>query len=264
MLLGRTVPRRPPTCRRPAALLLVISVAIICDGCGGNSAKPEMKASDGGPVIAYVAGTPIRDGTLRHWTEVEAVLIYEVFPKQPVPLGVVPDPPRFTRCVSYLEDVAERASTGAHNTPQQFKAACEARYSYLQRHILQILITYRWLEREAATRHLTLTSAELTTAFNAFVRKTFKGRQQFTDFLRYTKLTEAEERLRVEANQLVERLQHLVEKLAHGNRESKELAFGSYLKSMARRWAAKTSCAKPFLIADCRNFGGAEAPEALL
>ena len=65
-----------------------IAVAVAClSGCGGGSS---------GEIVARVEGSSISKAMLDHWIPIEAVLTYELYPRKPVPNGVVPVPPNYT------------------------------------------------------------------------------------------------------------------------------------------------------------------------
>lgn len=225
------------------ALLLVIS------GCGGGGG-----ARDG--VAAEVNGKTVSTASLEHWIPIEAVISRESVPTHPVPPGEVPDPPRYTNCIAYERHVA--ATTPGESlvlSAKQLKAQCRERYKAVREHMLQILISFQWLEAEAATMGVEVSNDEVQQAWDRFKAEALGGDPGLKKYLKYTGATLQDELLVVKMDQLSLKLQKKViaERGISGARK--------YYEAFPRRWAAKTSCSKGYVIPECKQYKGPKPPE---
>lgn len=209
-----------------------------------------------GDAVAVVAGESITKATLEHWIPIEAVISRESFPEHPVPPGEIPDPPGFAACIGYSKASREReggVDPGRSLTP---KAECKRRYESIRAHILQILITYRWLIAEAASQGIRVSDAEVHQSFRRYKRLQFGTEAKYQRFLKYTGQTTADQLLIIKVDELSTKLQ---QKLLTENGTQ---GAASFYRRFARKWAAKTSCRPEYVIPECKEYKGSQPPEA--
>jgi hypothetical protein len=227
-------------------------------GCGGS--KHSAGRED---VVVRVGDTVITKSVLEHWIAVEAVLTYELIPRAPVPAGVTSQPPDFTTCINYLENLAEKRIAGATETPEELKRDCRARYEHIWKHMLTILITYAWLSKEGKAHGIQITNQEVQGELARIKSQNFKSAAEFQRFLHYTNLTLADELLRVRMNIISTRLYQKVTTEAGGGKAG-GAAFARFVAALSKRRAAETSCGRGYVVANCQQYRGDEPPAAEL
>lgn len=247
-----------------SALGLATCVAAVAlGGCGGGgNGVPE-----GAAVI--VGGRTISEATVEHWTPIEAVLAYEVFPKKPVPEGLIPDPPKYTRCMRFLREADEKhfgsraappapvPKTPVPSTPA-LKKECSERYEGVRRHIIDFLITYQWLELEAKKEGWHITNADAEASVQRHIKSQFENAAAFQRYVRYTGLTMQDELLRFKNNLLSQALlEHQVE--VKGRAPSQNHAA---LEAFVKRWIARTHCRDGYVVPNCSEYKGPLQPGA--
>jgi foldase protein PrsA len=235
--------------RIACALCLTLGAALGIAACGSsNTPGPDT-------VVAQVDGHTITKGRLEHWTAVEAVLAYEATPKSPVPKGVVPDPPVYANCVSYLGSLQGHPKV----TQAQLKRECKEKYVSLQRHVLDILLIYHWLEGESSERGLKLTDAEI----NQIVHQVASTPKALQNYLSITGESLADLRLIAEKDLYDSKLLELDEREfeKHGltSPRQHEQALVKAATELTQKWSAKTSCLAGYVISDCKQFKGTRA-----
>jgi hypothetical protein len=230
------------------ALCVLVAIGLGLSACGDPP-------STGDVVVAHVDRHSIAKATLDHWTDVEAVLAYETEPKHPVPSGVVPDPPTYSRCISYLDRTTSPEPGQAVPTRAQLKRRCEERRRSLQRHVLDILLVYHWLRGEAAERRVKVTSAEVRQTLD----RIFPNAGAYRRYLSITGERAADERLIIEKDLLDTRLLQLAEaktgkrpKSVHEHEQTLVRAATAF----TNKWKARTSCSAGYVVTECRQYKG--------
>lgn len=210
-------------------------------------------------VIVQVGGHSISKATLDHWVPIEAVIDHESIPQRPVPTGTVPDPPNYIACVAYLESIAPKVSGGGSKpTRVQLTGRCRQRYKDVRQHMLQILITYQWLIAESKALGIRVSEREVKHQFARFKNEEFGSEAVFEKFLRYTGESLGDELL-------IGRMDILSTKLRQKILTTRGIAGGStFLHEFAKKWAAKTSCRRGYIVPDCKQYHGRLAPEATI
>jgi hypothetical protein len=121
--------------------------------------------------------------------------------------------------------------------------------------MLVILITAAWLSNEAKAQHVTVTNREVEQAFALNKREEYGNEATYQKFLKYTGETPADGLLIVRSNLIVEKL-----------RAKRKATLGQAGAQRATHefpghWAAQTSCAAGYIISDCKQYSGPEAPQ---
>jgi foldase protein PrsA len=232
-----------------ACLLISMMMGIAAVGmlaCGGGS----------DPAVD-VAGRTISAATIEHWTPIEAVLAYTLFPTKPVPRGLIPDPPAYTACIAYLQHEQMAKVPEMPVSPGgTLKQKCRERYENTRRHIIDFLITLTWLEGEATERGWNVTSTEVTQDLQHHINKQFGSRRLFARYLKYTGLTMADELLRFRNNLLTAKL----EKQVLGARGLTKRERVSAYQHFLNKWVARTHCRPGYIAPDCSEYKGPFQP----
>lgn len=230
--------------RRLAVLGSLLSAILGFNACGDVAP---------GTVVARVDRHTITKATLDRWTAIEAVLSYEANPRQPVPNGVIPDPPSYVGCIAYLQRVAQRPAAGqVRPTTEQLKNRCEQRHAFLQHHVLDILITFYWLSGEGAARGITVSDGEA----RKLLAQQFPTEAAFRKFLEITGESEADELLILKRDLLSTRLQQSVSEKLGLTSEQQQLTFLKFIEALTKRWSARTSCRRGYVVSECRQYAG--------
>lgn len=229
-----------------AALAGVLLIGAL-GGCGATSTS-TLPAN----VVAKVGRYAITTATLAHWTAVEAVLAYEYKPKQPVPRGLVPDPPAYTQCVGYLASIAQRDALRSMPT-SELRRACAAKYHRLASHVMDLLLTDFWIREQARTAGIGAAAREV----NETVSQELPTRQRLRRFLKITGETLSDERFVVESKLLLRKLQLHASIGLTG--EQRERAIGELASQLTRRWRPGTSCRSPYVVVECSQYRAAAA-----
>jgi hypothetical protein len=245
-----------------ARLLVAFAIcgSLVASGCGGSKhagagGSPGVpQGASGGGVVASVAGRAITKATLEHWIPIEAVISEVAFPHAPVPLGLVPDPPAYSACISYRRSKAVAAG-GAVPSIVTVKRECEARYQQVRSHMLQILISFQWLDLAAGSEGVVVTSSEVRSMFERFRREQIGDQAALRAYLKYTKETLADELLVSRADLIGTRL------LKKAERKYGVKGIRRHEEEFAHLWASKTSCTRGYVIPECREYHGTAAPE---
>jgi hypothetical protein len=226
-------------------------------GCGGSAGHgATVGSAGGGRVVVSFRGRGLSAGTIAHWDAVEAVLARELYPQQPPPRGLIPDPPRFTACIAYERATAPTPATGTPAaTTAQLRQACRVRYEGVRTHMLQLLIGYEWMEAETAAHGIHVSDAEVQKAYERAEHIPFRTKTEFARYLRFSGQTPADEhklvRFDVEAVDLREKIRH----------ESGLPGLRKFYATYPRELAAQTSCSPGYVIAECKQYTGPQPPE---
>ena len=95
-------------------------------------------------------------------------------------------------------------------TDTRLRTQCEREYAQLRDQVMQLLISFKWIEGEAALRGLTVTDAEVAQAFDKQKRQSFPKEADFQKFLKTSGQTLADIRARVRLDLLSNKLRDQV------------------------------------------------------
>ncbi len=249
MTAGGRDERSPARRNAIAALrfvLVLLALACTLAGCGGARADPQPAAHVGDKAIAA--------GVVDHWM---SVLVGKGSNgKEPGP--PVPAPPRYAACAA-----AYRARSGAAVSEAQAKAHCEYEYERFKLKALYVLIGHQWVTGEAAQLGVSVDRRELARQLRTFEEAVAPSRAAFRRELGFWRARPADVLLSLEDEQLATRIQAKVE--AAGRTPSqRSAAFARFGRAFKRKWIARTSCAKDYVVPICRNFRPPKEPAALV
>lgn len=235
-------------------VLGAIAIAVVSlTACGGD---PPGKA------VVKVAGYPISKATLDHWIPIEAILIYELRPRKPVPRGVVPDPPNYTSCIAYLQSTPQKlVQSGPRPTTTQLKSQCRQRYQMLRQTVLSFLITTAWMIGEGADQGLKVTNEEIKQRFEQVKKVEFSTNTEFERHLALTGETVADQLFRSKVKLLTAKIEQKLVYKKGLTTQQQRLALAEFVHQFPKKWAARTSCRPGYVVPNCKQYKGSLPPE---
>jgi foldase protein PrsA len=151
---------------------LALATALVA-GCGGVP----------GNAVAEVDGTSIAKTDFDHWVNVIA--------KGGQTPGPVPDPPDFEKCVAEARKTVPKPAQGqAKISDADLKKQCKTRNDELRKTTVDLLVTYQWIEGEAAEQGVKVTDAEVKKSFEEQKKANFPKEAEYKKFLEQSGQTE--------------------------------------------------------------------------
>jgi hypothetical protein len=178
---------------------------------------------------------------------------YELSRAHVVPSGLVSDPPNYPRCVASLE-AAQAASPKklTHLTGLKLLAKCRLLYLQLRTQATAYLVKNAVLTASYREGGVTVSDAEVATAFARYKAETYPTSAQQQRFLAARKLSVADELLIIKMDLLAQKAQA---KITTGGKQ----AFAAFLTAQ-QRWTTKTTCSAGYVVEDCQNYAGGTQP----
>jgi foldase protein PrsA len=182
---------------RNLALCAFFVPAAIVAGCGDEGGIP-------GNAVAEVDGTAIERADYDHWLNVAAK-------SSGAPNAAVPKPPDFAECVAAAKKTQAKPAEGQPKlTDQQLKDQCKQQYEQLRDQVLGLLISFEWIEREAADKGVKVTDAEVDKSFEEQKKQTFPKAADYEKFLKDSGQTDEDVRMRVRLDLLSNKIRDQV------------------------------------------------------
>jgi len=199
--------------------------------------------------LATVGGVAISTASLEHWILAEAVLKWRTIPLEKAPLGVLPDPPRFTECIEWLGSAAGPVHERALSVAQR-KTNCERLLQEVTRKTLEFLITDQWYKGEVRDKHIDVSEAEVQTNLNDYIEQAITGRHDYEKYLSATGMSEAD-------FLFVQRRFTNWEKIRQEILDKPHPAeVTPALEQFTSKWVSKTSCQPGYVVPGCRQYHG--------
>jgi foldase protein PrsA len=140
---------------------------MIVAGCGGVP----------GDSVATVDGNSIEKSDFTHWMNVAA--------KTSGQNTVVPDPPNYTACIANKKKTAPKPAKGQPNTTDaQYKTQCKQEYEGLRNQVVQLLVSFKWIQGEAKDLGVNVTDAEVKKSFDQQKKQSFPKDADYQKFLK--------------------------------------------------------------------------------
>jgi foldase protein PrsA len=171
--------------KRLRALLALCAIslpAMIVAGCGGVP----------GNAVAEVDGAPIEKQDFDHWMNVAAKSGG----------GAVPEPPNYQACVAEARKNLPKPGKGTPKTTDaQLRTQCKEQYDQLRTQVLNLLISFEWIEGEAQEQNVKVTDAEVRKSFEQQRKQSFPKDADYQKFLKDSGQTEEDilQRVRLDA-----------------------------------------------------------------
>jgi foldase protein PrsA len=153
-----------------------------------------------GNAVVDVAGNPITTQAFKHWLYVYAVFQSSQSPGTPV---IIPDAPNFTGCVANLRRLVPPTQK---ITDATLKSDCNNGYKQLRDMTLDNLIREYWYQAYAASKHVTVTNAEVNNVFQSAKKQQFTSDAQFQNYLVQSGQTLQDVLYNIRINQILRKL----------------------------------------------------------
>src|SRR5215217_3315277 len=183
--------------RLTLALAALAAPAALAAGCGGVP----------GNAVAEVDGNTIEKSQYDHWINVAARSSGQGA------TASVPKPPDFTECVANKRKTTPKPAKGQPKvTDSQLKTQCKQEYEQLRDQVLQLLISFQWLEGEAKEQGIKISDAEVKKSFEQQKKQSFPKAADYQKFLKDSGQSEADILLQVKADLLASKIRDKVVK----------------------------------------------------
>jgi foldase protein PrsA len=177
-----------------ALAALAAPVALVA-GCGGVP----------GNAVAEVDGQAIEKSEYDHWLAVAARSSGQGA------AASVPKPPDFAECVAAKRKTTPKPAKGQPQvTDEQLKTQCRQEYEQLRDQVLQLLISFQWLEKEAEEQGIEVTDEEVKKSFEEQKKQSFPKEADYQKFLKDSGQSEADILLQVKADLLATKIRDKV------------------------------------------------------
>ena len=207
------------TTRLIATLGAAGSIAAALAGCGGVP----------GNAVAEVDGEAIEKSSFDHWMTVAAKSSGQ-------PNAAVPDSPEFTKCVATKKKTAPKPAEGQpKQTDAQLKEQCKQEYGALRDQVMQLLISFEWIQGEAEEMNIKVSDAEVRKEFDRQKKASFPKDQDYKKFLKDSGQTEEDILLRVKLDSLSTKIR---EKITKGKDKVSNQQVQAYYDKNKTRFAA--------------------------
>jgi len=190
--------------------------AAIFAGCGGVP----------GDAVATVDGTSISKSDFDHWMTVAA--------KSGGQSGAAaPKPPGFADCIKQKRKTTPKPAKGQPKvTDSQLKTQCKQEYNSLRDQVMQLLVSFEWIEGEAKAKGIKVSDKEVKASFDKQKKQAFPKAADFDKFLKDSGQTEGDILKRVRLDTLSNKIRDKVTKGKDKVTDAQIAAF--YNKNKAR------------------------------
>jgi foldase protein PrsA len=176
------------------ALCALAATAAVAAGCGGVP----------GNAVAEVDGNAIEKEQFNHWLTVAAKSSGQ-------PGATVPDAPEFAKCIAQKRKTTPKPAKGQpKTTDQQLKDQCKQEYESLRDQVLQLLVSFQWIEGEAEEKGIKVTDAEVRKSFEQQKKQSFPKEADYKKFLKDSGQTEEDILQRVRLDLLSNKIRESV------------------------------------------------------
>ena len=192
--------------------------AMLVAGCGGVP----------GNAVAEVDGTAIEKNDFEHWLNVAA--------KSGGQAGAAaPKPPSYEACVNQKRKTTPKPAKGQPKvTDAQLKTQCKQEYNALRDQVLQLLISFEWIEGEAQEQNIKVSDAEVKKSFDTQKKEAFPKDADFDKFLKDSGQTEEDILQRVRLDTLSNKIR---EKVTKGKDKVTDAQIEEYYDKNKQRFA---------------------------
>ena len=148
--------------------LALLALPVLVAGCGGVP----------GNAVATVDGEAIEKSQFDHWLNIAAKSGGQQ-------AAQIPKPPAFTACIANKKKTLPKPAKGQPKTTDaQLKTQCKQEYEALRDQVLQLLISFEWIEGEADELGIKISDAEVKKQFDTQKKASFPKDADFDKFLK--------------------------------------------------------------------------------
>ena len=203
---------------RIAGALCALALPVILAACGGVP----------GNAVATVDGEAIEKKTFDHWLSVAAKSGGQQ-------AGQIPKPPEYAECIATKRKTLPKPAKGQPKvTDDQLKTQCKQEYEALRDQVLQLLISFEWIEGEAADQGIKVSDAEVKKQFETTKKQSFPKEADFEKFLKDSGQTLEDIMLRVRLDVLSNKIR---EKVTKGKDNVSDAQIKEYYDKNKQRFA---------------------------
>src|SRR3712207_2905545 len=183
--------------RLTLALAALAAPAALVAGCGGVP----------GNAVAEVDGQAIEKSQYDHWINVAARSSGQGAN------AAVPKPPEYAECVANKRKTTPKPAKGQPKvTDSQLKTQCKQEYEQLRDQVLQLLISFEWLQGEAEEQGIKVSDEEVKKSFDQQKKQSFPKEADYKKFLKDSGQTQEDIMLQVKADLLATKIRDKVVK----------------------------------------------------
>src|SRR3954447_6937158 len=204
--------------KKLATLACLLAVPVLVAACGGVP----------GNAVATVDGESIEKKQFDHWMTIAAKSGGQQ-------AAQIPQPPNFTACVANKRKTLPKQAKGQPKvTDAQLKTQCKQEYGALRDQVLQLLISFQWIQGEADDLGVKATDAEVKKQFDTQKKASFPKDADFQKFLKDSGQSLKDILLRVRLDVLSNKIR---EKVTKGKDKVTDAAISKYYDANKQRFA---------------------------
>ena len=189
-------PSRHVLTKLAAVLCVAVLPAIGVAACGGVP----------GNAVASVDGEAIEKKSFDHWMTVAAKSGGQQ-------ANQIPQPPDYTGCVANKRKTLPKPAKGQPKvTDDQLKTQCKQEYEALRDQVLQLLISFHWIQGEADSLGIKVSDAEVKKQFDTQKKASFPKDADYQKFLKDSGQTQDDIMLRVRLDVLSNKIREKITK----------------------------------------------------
>jgi foldase protein PrsA len=201
-----------------ATLACLLALPVLMAACGGIP----------GNAVATVDGEPIEKSKFDHWMTIAAKSGGQA-------AAQIPQPPEFTECIATKRKTLPKQAKGQPKvTDTQLKTQCKQEYEALRDQVLQLLISFEWIQGEADALGVKVTDAEVKKQFDTQKKASFPKDADFDKFLKDSGQSLEDIMLRVRLDVLSNKIR---EKVTKGKDQVSDAAIKKYYDENKQRFA---------------------------
>src|SRR3954452_16372096 len=199
-----------------AAITGVGATFAACGGVPGNS-------------VATVDGESIEKTQFSHWLSVAAKSSGQAN-------AAVPDPEAdYAKCVAATRKAPPAPAKGQPKvTDTQLKTQCKQEYEQLRNQVLQLLISFKWIQGEADAMDVKVTDAEVKKSFDQQKKQSFPKEADYQKFIKQSGQTQEDILQRVKLDLLSNKIR---DKIVKGKDNVTDKAISDFYNKNKARFA---------------------------
>jgi foldase protein PrsA len=199
-------------------LLALAGAGVTFAACGGVPSN----------AVATVDGEAIDKQDFSHWLTIAAK-------SSGAENAAVPDPPNYAKCVA-----AKRKSTPApakgqpKTTDAQLKTQCKTEYEQQRSQVMQLLVSFKWIQGEADAQGVKVTDAEVKKSFDEQKKQSFPKDADYQKFLKTSGQSQEDILQRVKLDLLSNKIR---DKVVKGKDKVSDKAINDFYNKNKERFA---------------------------
>jgi foldase protein PrsA len=203
---------------RIATILALLALPALFAACGGVP----------GNAVATVDGEAIEKSSFDHWLSIAAKSGGQQ-------AAQIPKPPDYKACVANKRKTLPKPAKGQPKvTDAQLKTQCKQEYEALRDQVLQLLISFEWIEGEADSLGIKISDAEVKKQFETQKKASFPKAADFDKFLKDSGQSLEDIMLRVRLDVLSNKIR---EKITKGKDKVSDAEIKTYYDKNKQRFA---------------------------